>query len=103
VLCRKTIFQTPACFWRNADSSHFWLVVPEASVMLPALTQAIQAVSPWMWTSGSAPGRRRPVSAGVSRCNGGNDDAKAWRHAPMDLILVGFAVGFGLQDDDFSA
>src|SRR5258708_33641583 len=23
VLCMKTIFQMPACFWRKADSSHF--------------------------------------------------------------------------------
>jgi hypothetical protein len=28
VLCMKTIFQMPACFWRKADSSHFWLTVP---------------------------------------------------------------------------
>jgi hypothetical protein len=35
VLCRKTIFQTPSCFSGNADSSHFWLVVPETSVMRP--------------------------------------------------------------------
>jgi hypothetical protein len=34
-LCMKTIFQMPPCFWRKADSSHFWLTVPEASVMLP--------------------------------------------------------------------
>ena len=38
VLCMKTIFQMPACFCRKADSNHFWLVVPEASVILPLLT-----------------------------------------------------------------
>jgi hypothetical protein len=38
VLCMKTIFQTPACFWRKADSSQFWFTVPEASEMLPLLT-----------------------------------------------------------------
>jgi hypothetical protein len=28
VLCMKTIFQAPACFWRKADSSQFWLTMP---------------------------------------------------------------------------
>jgi hypothetical protein len=35
VLCMKTIFHTPACFWRKADSSQFWFTVPAASPMLP--------------------------------------------------------------------
>jgi hypothetical protein len=35
VLCMKTIFQTPACFSRKADSSQLRFTVPEASVMLP--------------------------------------------------------------------
>jgi hypothetical protein len=38
VLCMKTIFQMPPCLRRKADSNHFWLVVPETSVMLPLLT-----------------------------------------------------------------
>jgi hypothetical protein len=49
----KTIFQIPDCFWRKADSCHFWLTVPESLLMLPWLTYAIQAVLPLMWTSGS--------------------------------------------------
>src|SRR5580700_10077509 len=53
VLCMNTIFQLPACLSRKADSSQFCFVVPEASVMLPLLTYAIQAVSPLMCTSGS--------------------------------------------------
>src|SRR5882762_11403718 len=37
VLCMKMTFQVPACFSRKADSNQFWLVVPDASVMLPSL------------------------------------------------------------------
>jgi hypothetical protein len=33
----KMTFQVPACFSRKADSNQFWLVVPDASVMLPSL------------------------------------------------------------------
>ena len=35
----KTILQIPDCFWRKADSSHFWLTVPEPSLMLPTSPQ----------------------------------------------------------------
>ena len=38
VLCMNTTFQVPACLSRKADSSHFRLAMPEASVMVPLLT-----------------------------------------------------------------
>jgi len=59
VLCMNTIFQLPACFSRNADSSHFWFMVPDESVILPLLVYAIQAVLQLTWTSGSVTCPRR--------------------------------------------
>jgi hypothetical protein len=53
VLCKNTIFQSSACFSKNADSSHFWSIVPDESVIEPLFRYAIHALLPMTWTSAS--------------------------------------------------